>query len=67
MSKELFTSQLPKTKKDSIRKTVKHLLEQEGISYDDWVSEQEFQYMLSKSDVIVEALAKKSNHQGGNF
>lgn len=68
MSKnELFTSQLTKSKKDSIKKIVKQLLESEGTSYDDWVSEQEFQYMLSKTEVVNEALSNKTKTNGGNY
>ncbi|MCO5478407.1 hypothetical protein NG891_16880 [Enterococcus gallinarum] len=64
--KQVYLSkELTKSKREEIRKTVKRLLQKEGISYEEWLSEQEFQYFLSKMDTINFLLMEKE--QGGQL
>lgn len=55
-----FTKNLPKSKKEEIRKIVKTMMKSEGINYDDWLSDQEFQFLLSKTSYLNKMLTKES-------
>lgn len=63
--KQVYLSkELTKSKREEIRKTVKRLLQKEGTSYEEWLSEQEFQYFLSKMDTINFLLMEKEQKGG---
>ncbi|OTO03226.1 hypothetical protein [Enterococcus sp. 5B3_DIV0040] len=65
--KQLYLSKsLTKNKREDIRKTVKRLLQKEGLSYEEWLSEQEFQYFLSKMDTINRLLTE-TEQKGGQL
>jgi len=59
-----LTKNLSKAKKDEIRKIVKTMMKSEGINYEDWLSDQEFQFLLSKTSYLNNMLTKES--QRGN-
>lgn len=59
---------MTKTKKEQVRKIVKAMLEQDNISYDDWLASQELEYMLNNTNVISDSLSKQTkNNQGGSY
>jgi len=55
-----LTKNLSKAKKDEIRKIVKTMMKSEGINYEDWLSDQEFQFLLSKTSYLNQMLTKET-------
>lgn len=55
-----ITKNLSKSKKDEIRKIVKTMMKSEGINYEDWLSDQEFQFLLSKTSYLNQMLTKET-------
>lgn len=58
-----FTLDLTVAKKKEVQKTVKDLMKNKGIEYDDWLTQQELNYLL---DNIGDATAPKNyyTHKG---
>ncbi|MGM0285738.1 MULTISPECIES: hypothetical protein [unclassified Enterococcus] len=54
-----FTLELTVAKKKEIQKTVKELMKKQGLDYDDWLAQQELNYLL---DNIAESVTTSSNH-----
>lgn len=55
----LVTQRMTKTKKSEIKEIVKSMLLEKGITYDDWVAEQEFNYMLDNTVTIKQKFSDK--------
>lgn len=54
-----FTLDLTAAKKKEVQKTVKDLMKKKGIEYDEWLAQQELNYLL---DNISSAIAPRTNH-----
>lgn len=51
-----FTLDLTAAKKKEVQKTVKDLMKKQGLEYDDWLAQQELNYLL---DNIAGSIAPK--------
>lgn len=58
-NQQLVTQGMTKTKKSEIKEIVKSMLLEKGITYDDWVAEQEFNYMLGNTETIIQLFSNK--------
>lgn len=58
-NQQLFIQGMTKTKKSEVREIVKNMLLEKNISYDDWIAEQEFSYMLDNTETINQKFSNK--------
>ncbi|MBF0726934.1 MULTISPECIES: hypothetical protein [Enterococcus] len=54
-----LTLDLTSAKKKEIQKTVKDLMRKKGLDYEDWLAQQELNYLL---DNIADAITPKTNY-----
>ena len=60
MARSSISSGLTGTNKADVRRSVKLMMQQNGQSYDEWLAEQEFQYLINNLNVVDKAIEKST-------